>query len=164
MATSTPPASSAGSKSARRSIRRRCRRRSPSSCIRRTLFSTARVRRSRWSYERFMASKAPNKRELLVDELLGRKEFAELWVMKWAELLQIRSSNQVSYKAMLLYYNWLQDKIARNVPVNEWVQELLGASGGTFKNPATNYYQNETDIRQVSENVAQVLMGMPIQG
>jgi hypothetical protein len=114
-------------------------------------------------YKRFMASRDPKKREKLVDELLGRKEFAELWVLKWAELLQIRSSNQVSYKAMLLYYNWLQDKIARNVPVNEWVQELLGATGGTFKNPATNYYQNETDILKVAENVAQVFMGMRIQ-
>jgi hypothetical protein len=114
-------------------------------------------------YDRFMKNPATNKRELLVDELLGRKEFAELWVMKWAELLQIKSSNQVSYKATLLYYNWLQDKISRNVPVNEWVQELLGASGGTFKSPATNYYQNETDILKVSENVAQVFMGMRIQ-
>jgi hypothetical protein len=114
-------------------------------------------------YRRFMTSTAPNKREQLVDELLGRKEFAELWVLKWAELLQIRSSQVVSYKAMLLYYNWLQDRIARNVPTNEWVQELLAASGGTFKNPATNYYQNETDILKVSENVAQVFMGMRIQ-
>ena len=24
---------------------------------------------------------------------------------------------------MLLYYNWLQDKIARNVPIDEMVQE-----------------------------------------
>src|SRR4051812_5956278 len=114
-------------------------------------------------FDRFMKGTAPNKREALVDELLGRKEFAELWVMKWAELLQIKSSNQVSYKATLLYYNWLQDKISRNVPVNEWVQELLGATGGTFKNSATNYYQNETDILKVSENVAQVFMGMRIQ-
>jgi Protein of unknown function (DUF1549)/Protein of unknown function (DUF1553) len=114
-------------------------------------------------YTKFTSSREPNKREKLIDELLNRKEFAELWVLKWAELLQIRSSNDVSYKAMLLYYNWLQDRIARNVPVNEWVQELLGASGGTFKNPATNYYQNERDILKVSENVAQVFMGMRIQ-
>jgi hypothetical protein len=114
-------------------------------------------------YDRFMKSPSPKKREELVDELLGRKEFAELWVLKWAELLQIKSSNQISYKAMLLYYNWLQDRIAKNVPTNEWVQELLGASGGTFKNPATNYYQNETDILKVTENVAQVFMGMRVQ-
>jgi hypothetical protein len=53
-------------------------------------------------YARFMNEKAADKREKLVDELLGRKEFAELWVLKWAELLQIRSSQQVSYKAMRL--------------------------------------------------------------
>jgi hypothetical protein len=114
-------------------------------------------------YERFMKNPAPNKREQLIDELLNRKEFAELWVMKWAELMQIRSSDRVSYKATLQYFNWLQDKIATNVPVNVWVQELLGASGGTFRSPATNYYQNETDILKVSENVAQVFMGMRIQ-
>jgi len=114
-------------------------------------------------YQKFMSNASPKKREELVDELLGRKEFVELWVLKWAELLQIRSSNQLSYKATLQYYNWLQDRIARNVPVNEWVIELLGASGGTFKNPPTNYYQNETDILKVTENVAQVFMGMRIQ-
>jgi hypothetical protein len=114
-------------------------------------------------YRRFMSDSAPNKRAKLVDELLERKEFAELWVLKWAELLQIRSSLQVSYKATLLYYNWLQDNIARNVPMDQMVQELLGSTGGTFKNPATNYYQNETDTLKVSENVAQVFMGMRIQ-
>ncbi len=114
-------------------------------------------------YNRFMSNPSPAKREQLVDELLGRKEFVELWVLKWAELLQIRSSQQVSYKSMLLYYTWLQEKIANNVPVDQWVQDLLGASGGTFKNPPTNYYQNETDILKVSENVAQVFMGMRIQ-
>ena len=114
-------------------------------------------------YARFMVSTLPTKREHLVDELLDRKEFAELWVLKWAELLQIRSSNQVSYKAMLLYYGWLQEKIANNVPTDVWVKELLGANGGTFKNPPTNYYQLETDVLKVTENVAQVFMGMRIQ-
>lgn len=114
-------------------------------------------------YKTFMANKSADKREQLVKELMERKEFSELWVLKWAELLQIRSSNQVSYKATLLYYNWLQDRIARNVPLNQWVQELLGANGGTFNNPVTNYYQNETDILKVTENVAQVFMGMRIQ-
>src|SRR5687767_1736171 len=33
----------------------------------------------------FVADKDPKKREKLVDELLTRKEFVEMWVMKWAE-------------------------------------------------------------------------------
>lgn len=114
-------------------------------------------------YSAFMADSSDDKRAKLVDELLSRKEFTELWVMKWAELLGIRSSNQVSYKSAVLYYNWLQDQIANNVPMDEMVQELIGSKGGTFTNPATNYYQIERQTLKTAENVAQVFMGMRIQ-
>jgi hypothetical protein len=111
----------------------------------------------------FLADPDPAKRAKYIDQLLERKEFVEMWVMKWSELLQIRSTPQVSYKATLLYYNWLQQKIADNVPVDEMVRELLGSEGGTFTNAATNYYQNEQDTLKISENVAQVFLGMRIQ-
>lgn len=114
-------------------------------------------------YAKFMASTEPDKRAKLIDELLERKEFAEIWVSQWAELLQIRSSNTVSYKSMFLYYNWLADKIQKNTPMDEMVRELLSANGGTFKNPATNFYQTTTDRLLLTENVAQVFMGMRIQ-
>ena len=116
-------------------------------------------------YNRFVASKEADKRAKLVDELLTRKEFTEMWVMKWAELLQIRTNNQtqMSYKATLLYFNWLKERISKNVPFNKIVQELLAADGGTFTNPATNYYQIERDTLKVAENVAQVFMGMRLQ-
>jgi hypothetical protein len=41
--------------------------------------------------EKFLADPDPKKRERKVDELLGRKEFTDLWALKWSELLQIRS-------------------------------------------------------------------------
>ena len=113
----------------------------------------------------FIADTSPDKRQALVDKLLTRKEFTEIWVMKFAELLQIRTdpNNQVSYKATLLYYNWLQERIANNVPFNKIVQELISSTGGTFTNPSTNYYQIERDTLKLSENVAQVFMGMRLQ-
>ena len=114
-------------------------------------------------YYAFMTDADPQKREKLVDSLLDRKEFVEMWVMKWSELLQIKSSNQVSYKSMLLYYNWLQTRVADNVPIDQLVRELLSSKGGTFANAATNYFQSETDTLKVAENVAQVFMGMRIQ-
>jgi hypothetical protein len=114
-------------------------------------------------YQAFAADSSADKRARLVDRLLARKEFSEIWAMKWAELLMIKSSNDVSYKAMLLYYTWLTDKIANNVPLDEMVRELLSASGGTFRNPATNYYQTERDTLKVAENVAQQFMGIRTQ-
>ena len=115
-------------------------------------------------YEKFTADTAPDKRDKLVDQLLQRKEFVDIWVMKWAELLQVRTiANRVEKKPMLAYFNWLRDKIANNTPTDKMVQELLGARGGSFANPAVNYYQTETETLKTAENVAQVFMGMRIQ-
>jgi len=114
-------------------------------------------------FAEFTTNADPNKREQLVERLLGRKEFSEIWAMKWAELLMVKSSNQVSYKSMFLYHSWLTDKIANNEPLDQMVRDLLSASGGTFTEPATNYYQIERDTLKISENVAQVFMGIRTQ-
>jgi len=113
----------------------------------------------------FLADKAPDKRNRLIDVLLEKKEFTDMWVMKWAELLQIHSSgnDRRYYKGALLYYQWLQAQISNNVPINEIVVELLSSSGGTFKKPAVSYYEMERETKKVTENVAQVFMGMRIQ-
>ncbi len=112
----------------------------------------------------FTADTDPLKREKLVDDLLQRKEFVDIWVMKWAEILQVRTiANRVEKKPMLAYFNWLREKIASNTPTDQMVREILGANGGSFANPATNYYQTETETLKVAENVAQVFMGMRIQ-
>ena len=115
-------------------------------------------------YHTFINDPSPDKREKLVDELLSRKEFVEIWVMKWAELLQIRTvANRVTYKSMTRYYNWLRSRIESNMPIDQMVKELIASQGGTFSNAATNYYENGADTLKTAENVAQVFMGMRIQ-
>ncbi len=131
--------------------------------IRRATIDIAGVLPTEQEYLDFTADPDPAKRAKLVDRLLERKEFSEIWAMKWAELLMVKSNNDVSYKSMFLYSNWLTDRISSNMPLNLMVQELLGANGGTFTNPATNYYQIERDTLKTAENVAQVFMGMRTQ-
>ncbi|MBM4076640.1 MAG: DUF1549 domain-containing protein, partial [Planctomycetes bacterium] len=114
-------------------------------------------------YTRYMTSTDPAKRDKLIDELIARKEFTEVWVSKWAEWLMMRSSNQTSLKSITLYYTWLSEQIASNIPLDKMVREILGANGGTFKNPPSNFYQIELDRLKVAENVAQIFMGMRTQ-
>ena len=111
----------------------------------------------------FAADPSPDKRARKIEELLGRKEFSEIWAMKWAQLLMIKSNNQVSYKAAFLYNSWLTNQIAANVPIDKIVQKLLASNGGVFKEPTTNFYQIENDTLKTSENVAQVFMGIRTQ-
>lgn len=118
-------------------------------------------------YAAFMADKDPKKRSKTIDALLERKEFTELWVMKWSELLQIRSNQNlgqgISYKAALLYNSWLRDQIAANRPLDDIVIDMISSEGGSFANPATNFYQVERNTLKLAENVAQVFMGMRLQ-
>ncbi len=114
-------------------------------------------------YNQFVNDTAPEKRNELIDRLLERKEFSEIWAMKFAQLLMIKSTNNVSYKSAFLYNQWLTDKFAKNVPIDEMIRELFGATGGTFSNPATNYYQIEQDTLKRAENAAQVFMGIRTQ-
>lgn len=133
--------------------------------LRRVYIDLAGLLPSPAEYDEFMADASADKRARKIDDLINQKEFTEIWVSKWAEWLQMRSNNvtRMSYKAVVLYHAWLRDQIAREVPVNEMVQDLLASSGGTFANPPTNYYQTERDNLKVAENVAQTFMGMQIQ-
>lgn len=114
-------------------------------------------------FERFTADTASDKRAKLIESLLERKEFSEIWAMKWAQLLLIKSDNQVSYKAAFQYSSWLTNQIAANVPIDQIVRQLIASNGGVFEQPATNFYQVERDTLKTSENVAQVFMGIRTQ-
>jgi len=116
---------------------------------------------------KFIADTDAQKRSKKVDELLARPEFTDIWALKWSELLQIRTelnNNQgASYKAVLGYYSWLHDKLAKNVPINEIARQLISANGSNFEDPAVNYYQLETDPLKLSEDTAQAFFGIRMQ-
>ena len=115
-------------------------------------------------YHAFMNDKDVNKRAKLVDRLLERKEFAEIWAMKWAEVLMVRTQqNIVSTKAALAYADWLTSQISKDVPIDELVRQMLASSGSSFSTPAVNFYQVERDTLKTAENAAQVFFGIRTQ-
>jgi hypothetical protein len=116
--------------------------------------------------KKFVADQDAQKRNKKIDELLQREEFVDIWALKWSELLQIRTppNNGVgSYKATLSYYNWVHDQLQKNVPLNEFARELIGASGSNLEDPAVNYYQLETDPLKLAEDTAQSFFGIQIK-
>ncbi len=134
--------------------------------IRRVTLDTIGLLPTATEREAFLRDPRPSaaRRAALVESLLARREFSDLWVMKWAELLGIRSDNQgVSEKSALLYFEWIRDRLAANVPVDQMVRELLTASGGTFAAPESNFYQVERDTLVLTENVAQSFLGIRLQ-
>ena len=57
----------------------------------------------------------------------------------------------------------MEAALAEGRPFDQIVRELLTATGGTFTEPATNFWQVERDTLALTENVAQAFLGMRIQ-
>jgi hypothetical protein len=111
---------------------------------------------------KFLADKSSDKRAKLIDALLERDEYADFWTLKWADVLR-NSRKTVQVKGAHVYQDWLHERIARNVPFNQLVRELLTASGSTFANPAANYYRVSADPTNLAESTAQLFFGIRMQ-
>jgi hypothetical protein len=111
----------------------------------------------------FLSDTSEAKRATLIDALLERPEFSELWAMKWADVLRVRSSVELDAKGMHRYNDWLRQSITNNKPMDQLVRELLSAEGGNFTSPTSNFYLIEREPNLMAENVAQVFMGVRIQ-
>lgn len=111
----------------------------------------------------FVGDSAPDKRERLVDALLQRPEFPDVWAMKYAEVLRVSPSITGEVKGMHRYNDWLRHSITSNKPLDQMVRELLTAQGGNFTEPAANFYVTEDTPIVMAENVAQVFLGLQIK-
>lgn len=125
---------------------------------------------TREEYERFVADKSSDKRAKLIDQLLDREEFIDMWSMKWGELLRIRAvGNQPQYgrdaKAMWQYSAWVHDQMAANRPLNEFVADLVIGTGSNIKQPTSNLYTASERLtpQKTAEDFAQVFLGTRIQ-
>ncbi len=121
-------------------------------------------------YHQFLSDTRNDKRALLIDELLERDEFVDLWSMKWGELLRIRAvGNNPQYgrdaKAMIPYARWVRDQMAANRPLNEMVAELVVGSGSNLIQPTANLYTTAEPATpaKTAEDFAQLFLGTRIQ-
>ncbi len=125
---------------------------------------------TREEYDRFVADTDKDKRAKLIDQLLDREEFVDLWAMKWGELLRVRAvNNQPQYgrdaKAMWSYAGWIHDQMAVNRPLNEFVAELVVGNGSNIKQPTSNLYTASERLtpQKTAEDFAQTFLGTRIQ-
>jgi hypothetical protein len=111
---------------------------------------------------RFLADQRADKRARLVDELLERPEFAEFWAQKWSDLLR-NEEKQLDRKGVQIFYQWIRQSLADNVPLNEFARQLVAARGSTYDEPAANYYRALRDPQTRAEATAQVFLGIRMQ-
>ncbi|QDU63126.1 Bacterial Ig-like domain (group 2) [Planctomycetes bacterium Pan216] len=121
----------------------------------------------------FLASTDPKKREHLVDELLGTGDFATAgspyveewsayWALKWGDLLRV-NRNSIGDGGMWAFHHWIRDALRQNMPVDQFVREIISAQGSIFDNGPANYFKIATKPEDLAETTVQVFLGVRLQ-
>jgi len=115
----------------------------------------------------FLEDKRPNKRQLLIDELLARDEYAMYWSMKWADLLRVKAEFPINLwpNAVQAYHHWIFESLQKNKPVDTFARELLTASGSNFRSPPANFYRavQAKDEKGIAQAVALTFMASRLE-
>ena len=111
----------------------------------------------------FLADSSPDKRRLLIDRLLERKEFADYWAMKWSDWLRVKAEFPVNLwpNAAQAYYHWIRAALRDNMPYDQFVREMLTASGSNFRVPQVNFLRamRGREPQTIAQTVALTFMG-----
>jgi hypothetical protein len=110
----------------------------------------------------FLASKDPQRRAKLIDQLLERQEYADLWTLKWADVFR-STRKTIQLKGTHVFQQWLRSHIGRNTPLDQIVREVITADGSTFSNPPANYYRIAREPTALAETTAQLFFGIRMQ-
>lgn len=112
--------------------------------------------------QRFMESRDPNKRAKLIDALLDRPEYVDLWSLKWSDLLRAHR-RALGEKGLKSFNGWLRQGLRDNLPLDGLIRELLTARGNLYARGPVAYYFIDNNPEDLAETTAQILLGIRLQ-
>ncbi len=120
----------------------------------------------------FLDNKDPDKRNQLIDALLGltgdpardvhNNAYAAFWALKWADLIRSDSA-AIGEQGMWALHNWLTASFRDNKPFDRFVRELITARGSTFSNGPANYFRIASNPQDLTEATSQIFLGIRLQ-
>lgn len=123
-------------------------------------------------YRDFMTDARADKRKQKIDELISDDAFADLWTTLWAEQLRVMGGNYAPVgthiKAADAYYEWIRTQLRNDRPLNEFVSEMVSASGSNLINGPANLYTMlvhgpRFQPKAFAADFSQVFLGIQIQ-
>ncbi len=110
----------------------------------------------------FLKGGSSNKRQRKIRELLASNAYLDYWTGLWVNWLIGRREDGDDRRIGLTY--WVRDALAKNMPYNQFVQELIAADGELRDNGAGNYllrYNHSPTV--LTSHVSRLFLGLPMQ-
>jgi WD40 repeat protein len=97
------------------------------------------------------------KRDAVVDRLIGSPEFVDFWANKWADLLQC-NSKFLGAEGAETFRAWIRSQVETNAPYDQFAREILTATGSNREKPAASYWKILRTPQEAMENTTQLFL------
>jgi hypothetical protein len=113
--------------------------------------------------EAFLADQSADKRAKAVDRLLESTDYAEYFAMKWGAILRNKRRQDFEKGSTYAFYDWIRQSLHDNKPYDQFVREVVTATGEPAQNPPVAWYREVKDQSAQVEDTAQLFLGLRIQ-
>jgi hypothetical protein len=128
--------------------------------IRRATIDIAGRLPTREETEQFLADKEAGKYEKLIDRLVDSKEYTDYFANKWGAILRNRRKAATEdAKPTVAFHAWIRDSLAANKPYDQFVREILTATGKEVEVPPVIWYREVKETTAQMEDTAQLFLG-----
>jgi hypothetical protein len=106
----------------------------------------------------FLTDTRLNKRDRWIDHLLDGPDYADYFANKYSALLRNRRDNDKEKRGSFAFHSWIRDSFYDNKPYDQFVREILTASGEITQNPPTAWYREVNQAQEQLEDTAQLFL------
>ena len=109
----------------------------------------------------FLSDKTPSrqKRDTLIDQLIGNEAYIDYWTNKWADLLQV-NRKFLGPEGAKLFRGWIHDEVKANTPYDAFCRKILTATGSNKANPPASYYKILRTPEDTMENTTHLFLAV----
>lgn len=111
----------------------------------------------------FLANKNSDKRDVVIDQLLDSTAYADHFANKWNLVLRNKKRQTTDVEGTYAFYQWIWSSLYENRPYDQFVREIVTASGDVDVNPAVVWYREVDEQSEQVEDTAQLFLGLRIQ-
>jgi len=109
----------------------------------------------------FLESKAPDKRDKLIDYLLDHPGYGDFFANKWAMILRNQRTGDTAHS--FKFHAWIRTAMQENMPYDQFVRNVLAAAGDVDSHPPVAWYNQVSNSLEQVEDTAQLFLGLRIQ-
>ncbi len=110
----------------------------------------------------FLADPDPGKRTKVIDKVLDRPEHADYWAQKWADILLV-NRDKLGDRGSYEMHRWLRSQFTKNRPYDQWVRELVAASGSASQVGPVNFFRASATPEEMARAVSQAFLGIRLE-